>query len=81
MYAVHKVDILSLARSQGILPLSMAQFLIQPRAPPLRIVSGCSVYTTIFDNNGSSSEEASVEEGCGKGGRGASNNERNAGAY
>ena len=74
-------DLLSLARSQGILPLSMAQFLIHPKAPPLRIVSGCSVYTTIFDNSGSSSVEASVDEGCGKGGRGASSNDLNAGAY
>jgi hypothetical protein len=55
--------------------------LIHPKAPPLRIVSGCSVYTTIFDSSGSSSVEASVEEGCGKGGRGASSNDLNAGAY
>lgn len=76
-----KIDSLSLASNQGILPLSMAQFLIHPKAPPRRIVSGCSVYTTIFDSNGSSSVEASVDDGCGNGGRGASNNERSAGAY
>lgn len=39
------------------------------------------MYTTIFDKSGSSSDEASVDEGCGKGGRGASNSERSAGAY
>lgn len=39
------------------------------------------MYTTIFDSRGSSSLDASVDEGSGNGGRGASNNERSAGAY
>ena len=49
---------------------SIAQFLMQPNAPPRRIVSLCPVNTTIFDNRGSSSGPGSALAAIGNGGRG-----------
>lgn len=61
-----------------MLPLSIAQFLMQPRAPPRRIVSGCSVKTTILARRGSS-WSVWDDEGAGKGGCGVSSRDRVAG--
>lgn len=61
-----------------MLPLSIAQFLMQPRAPPRRMVSGCSVKTTILARSGSS-WSVWEDEGAGKGGCGVSSRERVAG--
>lgn len=57
----------------------MAQFLIVPSAPPRRIVSGCSVYTTILASSGSSSGVRAVD-GAGNAGIGVSSRLRVAGS-
>ena len=56
--------------------------LIHPKAPPRRIVSGCSVYTTILVNKGSSSGEIFPGViGLGKAGKGRRSNGRVEGSY
>jgi hypothetical protein len=44
--------------------------LTQPKAPPRRMVSLCSVYTTILVSSGSSSGEGVEVDGSGKAGKG-----------
>jgi hypothetical protein len=65
--ALKRLNRPSRANNQPILLLSIAQFLIHPKAPPRRIVSGCSVYITIFDKRGSSESAGVFVDGCGNG--------------
>ena len=61
---------------------NLSTHLIHPKAPPRRIVSGCSVYTTILVNKGSSSGEMfSGVIGLGKAGKGRRSNGRVEGSY